>query len=71
MESQKKTKRRKFTVKKLIDYAVSLLHPGGVARKPATRDGKLEVVVDLPCCDLCADQSCQRDTNSIREAPDG
>lgn len=49
MESPKPpTKRKRYTLRQLIDYAISRLHPGSQVPKPIKRDGTMYVVVEMP-----------------------
>ena len=43
-----KPRKRRYTLRQLIEYAVKKLHPGSKAPKPVKRDGAFYVVVDLP-----------------------
>ena len=49
------TRRKRFTLKKLIDFAVSKLCPGGKPGEIQTWKGRPEVVVELPCCESESD----------------
>jgi len=43
----KRKKRKRYTLRQLIDYAISQLHPGTPAPKLTKRDGAFYVVVEV------------------------
>lgn len=48
MSRKPKPQKVRYTLRKLIDYALSQLCPGGTWKPPEKRKGRMEVEVELP-----------------------